>query len=189
MTTPNTPPQLPPPTPQDQYHAVLSKLSLAGVLICPTLALLPPRKLDLYTFGLTFLFISSANNVTHTYTGTSIWERIKERSSDSYAWRTGAGRMPTERAREVQRRLREEREERGENVEKKKRGILGRLWMGDETEGWKERRLREEKEAIEDGRGYGGLIMDQIRDVWRGEAKEVEEGRDGEGKDEGKKED
>lgn len=41
-----------------------------------------------------------------------------------------------------------------------------KLWMGSESEGWKERRVREEREALEEGRGYAGLILDQIWEVW-----------------------
>ncbi|KAI9732909.1 MAG: hypothetical protein M1835_003480, partial [Candelina submexicana] len=48
----------------------------------------------------------------------------------------------------------------------RKKGLVEKIWMGDEDEGWKERRIREEKEAIEEGRGYSGLIMDQIWEVW-----------------------
>ena len=40
------------------------------------------------------------------------------------------------------------------------------LWLGGETEGWKERRLKEEQEKIDNGEGYGGMIMDQIWEVW-----------------------
>jgi hypothetical protein len=50
-----------------------------------------------------------------------------------------------------------------------------KIWMGEEKEGWKEKRLREEQEALDDGRGYGGLIMDQIKEVWYGSEKKMEE--------------
>ncbi len=43
-----------------------------------------------------------------------------------------------------------------------------RLWYGSETEDWKEKRIRGEKEALEDGRGYGGLIADAVREVFGG---------------------
>jgi hypothetical protein len=33
-------------------------------------------------------------------------------------------------------------------------------------EDWKERRLKEEQEKLDQGEGYGGMIMDQIWDVW-----------------------
>ncbi|MCJ1482447.1 hypothetical protein MMC06_002612 [Schaereria dolodes] len=51
------------------------------------------------------------------------------------------------------------------------RGIVGmakKAWLGGEGEDWKEKRLREEKEALETGKGYSGLIIDQIWDVWNG---------------------
>ena len=110
--------------------------------------------------------------------------------------------MPTERAREVQRVLRErqererererEREGEGRGVREvreealrelgrggkaREGGLLERMWMGDEKEGWKERRLQEEREALEEGRGYGSLIMDQIWEVWNwGKKKDGEDG-------------
>lgn len=49
------------------------------------------------------------------------------------------------------------------------RGVLDKLWMGNEKEGWKERRIREEKERLARGDGYGSMIMSYVRDVWKGE--------------------
>ena len=43
---------------------------------------------------------------------------------------------------------------------------LEKVWMGNEKPGWKERRLAEEQEKISQGEGYGGMIMDQIWEVW-----------------------
>lgn len=77
--------------------------------------------------------------------------------------------LPAGKAEEVRERLRRERalrEGEGNADGEKEKGLVGRLWMGTEDEGWKERRLREEREALEEGRGYGGLIMDQIWEVW-----------------------
>ena len=51
--------------------------------------------------------------------------------------------------------------------------------MGGETEGWKERRLREEQEKINQGEGYGSMIMDQIWEVWNwGDKNKAEEVKD-----------
>lgn len=48
--------------------------------------------------------------------------------------------------------------------------------MGQEEEGWMEKRLREEQKALEEGKGYSGLIMDQIWEVWNwGKPKEEPE--------------
>ncbi len=53
--------------------------------------------------------------------------------------------------------------------------------MGNEKPGWKERRLAEEQEKISQGEGYGGMIMDQIWEVWNWGK---EKGKDLERKDE-----
>jgi hypothetical protein len=60
------------------------------------------------------------------------------------------------------------RRDEDEKVEKetKERGILGRVWMGGEGDDWKAKRDQREREALEEGKGYGGLIMDQIWEVW-----------------------
>jgi len=80
----------------------------------------------------------------------------------------------------MQRRIREEREKgrvkRGEEQEEK--GIFGRLWMGGEKEDWKERRLDEERRALEEGKGYMDMIFGQIWEVWNWDKKKG----DGEGK-------
>lgn len=83
------------------------------------------------------------------------------------------GHVPTERAArnrelmEAERKRRAEAEGR-EYTPKRQAGWFERWWMGGETEGWKERRLEEERRALESGKGYGGLIMDQIREVLNG---------------------
>ena len=59
--------------------------------------------------------------------------------------------------------------------EQKKRGLVERVWMGNEGEDWKAKRDQREKEALEEGRGYGGLIMDQVWEVWNWGGKKMEE--------------
>ena len=71
----------------------------------------------------------------------------------------------------------------GGDREKGKRGVIGRIWMGGEEEGWKERRLEEERKALEEGKGYTDLILEQIWEVWNWDKKKGK----GEG-EEGKKE-
>jgi hypothetical protein len=91
--------------------------------------------------------------------------------------------LPSDRAQEVQAKLRVAQEIHmregtavSEELEKLKRrhdeqrqsekSIVERIWIGNETEGWKERRLREEQKALNEGKGYGDLIMEHIWDVW-----------------------
>lgn len=48
----------------------------------------------------------------------------------------------------------------------KEKGLLEKVWMGGESEDWKAKRDERERKALEEGKGYGDLIMDQIWDVW-----------------------
>ncbi|OCK91901.1 uncharacterized protein K441DRAFT_453693, partial [Cenococcum geophilum 1.58] len=174
---------------QERCQTVTRNLSIACLVACPVIAALPPRKLDLYTFALGGVWVVSANHVTRSYTGHGIWQHVVPLGDNSS--------LPTERAREVQRVLRERQErekgregerrgareireealrELGRGEKARERGLLERAWMGDEKEGWKERRLQEEREALEEGRGYGSLIMEQIWEVWNwGKKREGEE--------------
>lgn len=60
------------------------------------------------------------------------------------------------------------------------KGLAKKIWMGDEKAGWQKRRLEKEKEELEAGKGYGDIIMEQVREVFpgfggrRGEADEGE---------------
>jgi len=74
----------------------------------------------------------------------------------------------------MQQRIRDERNRSRRELgggEKEEKGILGRLWMGGEEEGWKERRLEEERRALEDGKGYLDMIFEQVWDVWNWDKK------------------
>lgn len=48
------------------------------------------------------------------------------------------------------------------------KGIARKLWMGDEGPGWQRRRLEREREELEGGKGYGDIIMEQVREVFPG---------------------
>ena len=54
------------------------------------------------------------------------------------------------------------------------KGMLKKLWMGDETDGWQARRMQEEREKLAAGETYLDLIMDYIWEIW--EKKKVREG-------------
>ncbi|KAL2266315.1 hypothetical protein VTJ83DRAFT_5667 [Remersonia thermophila] len=159
------------------------------------------------------------NQLAHDYTGKSITARSSERwgallgispkdkeaaaaeeeAKNEKKKKAGIFRdLPTERAVrnkeliEAERRRRAEAEGR-EYIprEERQRGFWGRLWMGGEKEGWREKRLEEEKKALESGKGYGGLIVDQVKEVWEGwgsSKKDGEGGKEG-GEGEGRKKD
>lgn len=182
MATPNPTPNVMPPEQrlaleqQQRYERITRNLAIGGVILCPVIALLPPRKLDLYTFSLGIGFYLSADHLVTLRTGRGLVQNIPfVRAVD----------LPTDRARETQKIMREEREKSRKMLERKEeqeKGILGKLWMGDEEEGWKEKRLGEERKALEEGRGYGDLILEQIWDVWNWDKKK--KSKDDEGKKE-----
>ncbi|KAL4992950.1 hypothetical protein BDV10DRAFT_200164 [Aspergillus recurvatus] len=146
------------------------------LLGAPILIALPPRRLDHLTVLLTGAFAVSANHITRERTGRSILDRLESRISRASLHNPS---LPSEKAREMQARIRAERERRmgEEGVSKEEmemlkarrdqdRGVLKTLWMGDEEKGWKEKRIQEEREALAAGKGYGDLIREHIWDVW-----------------------
>ncbi|KAJ5924240.1 hypothetical protein N7466_008427 [Penicillium verhagenii] len=143
----------------------------------PVLIALPPRKLDHLTVLLVGAFAFSANHVTREQTGRSIVDRIESRIARP---RMKTSDLPSERAQEVQMRLRAAREAQlreggmpADEIEKWKalqakqdQNIAQRVWLGGEKEGWMERRIQEEQKALEEGKGYGDLISEYVWDVW-----------------------
>ena len=129
---------------------------------------MPPRKLDLYTFSVGLGFYLSADHLYESYYGRSLVTQLSPFRSVT--------ELPTERAREMQQILREKREEERRRLGKtpsgeEDRSLLQKIWMGGETEGWKERRLEEEKKALEEGKSYTDMIFEQIWDVWNWDKK------------------
>lgn len=169
-----------------KHYAALTFLVASPILIA-----LPPRKLDHLTVLLTGAFCVSANHITQERTGRSIVGRLESRLSRAPV----AGpisELPSERAQEIQMRLRAAREKQlregglsQEEVEKlwarqeHDRGVTERVWMGGEEEGWKERRVREEQKALAEGRGYGDLIKEYVSDAWFGQKEQQQQSKEG----------
>ncbi|KAJ4351158.1 uncharacterized protein N0V89_006497 [Didymosphaeria variabile] len=178
MATPNAPSDILTPDQrlaleqQETYARYKRNIAIGGAVACPVIMLLPPRKLDLYTLSLGIGFYLSADHLAQSYKGRPLLSLITPSFSSPVS------SLPTEKARETSR-IFKEREEaeraRREGVEglgkEKKKGILGKLWMGDEEEGWKERRLEEERKALEEGKTYTDMILEQIWDVWNWDKK------------------
>lgn len=159
---------------EKDYERFKNYTAIGFLIASPILIALPPRKLDHLTVLLTSAFCISANHITRERTGRSIVDRLESRLTTRPAV---FRELPSNRAEEIQARLRaarevQMREAAGEELEKMKarqnqeKGVAERVWMGGESEGWMERRLKEEQKAIEEGKGYGDLIMEHIWDVW-----------------------
>ncbi|OJI99230.1 hypothetical protein ASPVEDRAFT_50747 [Aspergillus versicolor CBS 583.65] len=186
------------PNREADFQRFKNYTAISFLVAAPVLIALPPRKLDHLTVLLTGAFCASANHITRERTGRSILERIEDRVSRSSTHSPkpsfiGSGDLPSDKAREIQAKVRAAREARmqeegvgREEMERLKaqkeqdRSVLDRFWMGNEKGGWKERRLREEQKALDEGRGYGDLIKDHIWEVWTwGEKKGEEKEEDG----------
>ncbi|POS87564.1 hypothetical protein EPUL_000918 [Erysiphe pulchra] len=148
--------------------------SWACLIAGPIILILPPRKLDLYTFGVLLGTFAGANEVSREQTGISMIDRMGQRFMRSTAT------LPPQAAELQQRRIREEREKKNlfdltqqssteeffAGQSKKPSSFWSKVWMGGEGENWKEERLRKEREALESGKGYFDLIMEQVWEVW-----------------------
>ncbi|KAK0507636.1 hypothetical protein JMJ35_009525 [Cladonia borealis] len=180
-TTTTTSPSPPNPTTTHPYRPIFLTLLLA----CPVLALLPPRKLDLYTFTLSGAWVYSATELAYSH------PRRVRLQYQAQAMMRDAGVGEDEMEEGKGRGLRSEATEEslgdgnGEIEDGGVRGLLRKAWMGDEKAGWQKRRLEREREELESGKGYGDLIMEQVREVFprfggggrgRGEEDENENG-------------
>jgi hypothetical protein len=196
MATPN--PQQPPNpevSREADYERFKNYAAITFLVASPVLIALPPRKFDHLTVLLASAFAVSANHITRERTGRSIVERIEARISRPPSIMR---ELPSERAEEIQARLRAARDaqireaeaeskakassvsdelERLKARQMQEKGIAQRVWMGGEEEGWMEKRLRKEKEALEEGKGYGDLIYEHVWEVWNW-GKKVDEDED-----------
>ena len=135
-------------------------ITLALLIASPLLLAVPPRKLDLYTFSLCTTFVYSANFQTTSRTGKTILQHF-------------GARLPSQQKQGKKSQFVRNRTEQGTSGGI--RGVVNNIWMGNETEGWEERRAQEEREVLEEGRGYSGLITDRIWEVWHREKKNTAE--------------
>lgn len=155
----------PPPDETRKYINLLHNTAIFAVVACPVLAFLPPRKFDAYTFGLGGATLFSANYLLREQTGRSAWQHI-----------TGRGLQPvlqspmesniisnTEQA-NLNRELRYANQEMKRLQSEKPPSIAESVHRKRDV--WKVEREKEIMEDIEEGKGFGDMIMDQIWEVW-----------------------
>lgn len=165
--------QAQPPLPP--RNAFIHNSALAGAVILPLAMLLPPRKLDLRFFVLASAFSLATNQLAYEYTGSSIYARFGNRMGSML------GTELPEGAQRTQQLLREHREreaalkarlgQQGKQTEEEKSGVakaLNEVWMGGEGKDWREQRAKEHQQKIEEGKGLGDIIIEQVADVWSG---------------------
>lgn len=156
----------------DSYHNFVHNTSLAMLVVAPLLIALPPRKLDFYTFTLSGIFAVSGNQLLRERNGIGILGLLPGKSMGQSIPEIARGRILEEPVKgddpvkEIMRKGRQSHSKMEEKVQS--------IPMVGETEGWKERRLKEEQEKLDQGDGYGSMIMDQIWDVWNWGEKRAE---------------
>ena len=132
------------------YTTFVHNSALAGLIIAPILILLPPRKLDLYTFTLSGTFVISANQLFREKTGVGLLNYVSGARGQQGDVATSAHRLleePIPNSRDTSSSVLEQRAK--------------EMWMGKEKD-WKEERLKEEQEKFAEGETRGGIIMDQV---------------------------
>ncbi|KAJ4141321.1 hypothetical protein NW768_000532 [Fusarium equiseti] len=163
--------QAQPPLPP--RNGFIHNSAMAGAIILPLAMLLPPRKMDLRFFVLAGAWSLATNQLAYEYTGSSIYSRFGNRVGSMMGTELPEGAQRTQkilrehREREAARKAKE-----GQLVEEEKPGVVAKtlndVWMGGEEKGWKEKRVKEHQQKIEEGKGIGDIIMDQVADVWYG---------------------
>jgi hypothetical protein len=171
-----------------QYRQLVFATSVGAVVLCPLIIALPPRKFDIYTVAMIAGAAMGGNQLAREYTGRSIVERMRDMATPTPVPRAGRAPQDMEQKKRVPLegvpkpfggRGTASAKETGEGAgDGGRRGVLEAIWVGDERAGWKAERDAREKKALEDGRGYGGLILDQIWEVWNGGREKVEKAKE-----------
>lgn len=172
------------------FQSFLHNASLLVLVGAPILIALPPRKLDLYTFSLTGAFVASANQIVKERTGAGMLyqlpgvrlppaaieyqERMKLREGGRRLLEEGQSQQQDRPSVQEQLQKHQVQHREPQGLEKAAKD----LWMGGEKEGWKAKRLAEEQKKLDEGEGYGSMIVDQIWEVWnqgKDKAEEIKE--------------
>lgn len=159
MSHPQPPQRQPTLSETERYAKAVHTTALVILVACPVLILLPPRKLDFYTFGLCGATVYSANYLVRERTGRSIWQlAIADRRRVEGPLRpkvdVGVGRI--------------EQAMREQKTEERIAGGIGTVseQVASQRDAWKVQREKEIKEDVEEGKGFGDMIVDQIWEVW-----------------------
>lgn len=151
MSDPSATPTQPPPPNIEKYRKTVHNVALAALVTCPVLALLPPRKFDIYTIGLVATTGYSANYLVRERSGRSIWQMATRQPAQFQVQRTEEA--PLSVVGELQKEAR----------------------AGTYESGWKAERQKEIKEDVEEGKDFSDMIIDQIWEVWNQGKKKSDE--------------
>lgn len=168
MSHPQEPQRQPTADETAKYAKTLHYTALGTAIACPLLALLPPRKLDFFTAGLGMTTVFSANFLTREYTGRSIQQHITGARPPALANRENLqGQHPDEAQHmRVSDAVRLERQEALRAQREERPGVAAQVETSTRQAKWARERNLEVQEALDEGKGFGDIIMDQIYEVW-----------------------
>ena len=161
MSHPQPPQRQPTPTETDRYANALHNTALVALVACPALALLPPRKLDFLTFGLGGATAFSANFLIRERTGRSIWQHVGYSRAQPLEASSVSATEQANLHRELNYATEELRRVRNTNED----GPVTEQ-IHTHRDAWKAQREKEIKDDLDEGKGFGDMIMDQIWEVW-----------------------
>jgi hypothetical protein len=145
MSHPQEPQRQPTPTETVNYAKTLRNTAMVVAVACPVLMLLPPRKLDFFTAGLGITTVYSTNYLVRDSTGRSIMQ-----TDEAYTQASDAIRLERQEALLASK----ERANIAEQVEATKQAK------------WAQERNQEVQDALDVGKGFGDIIIDQVYEVW-----------------------
>ncbi|KAF2765828.1 hypothetical protein EJ03DRAFT_196741 [Teratosphaeria nubilosa] len=158
MSHPQPPQRQPTLSETQKYAQTLHNVALVAVVACPIIALIPPRKLDFYTWGLVGTTAYSANYLTREQTGRSIYQIATFQTSPQVI-------PPTEQA-NLNRELQYAKQE-VQRLGTESNPVTRELEATKtQREAWKAQREREIQDDLDVGKGFAEMIMDQIWEVW-----------------------
>ncbi|KAK4546447.1 hypothetical protein LTR36_002124 [Oleoguttula mirabilis] len=162
MSQPQPPQRQPTPSETKRYARTIHNVALLAVVACPVLALIPPRKLDVYTIGLVGTTAYSGNYLVREQSGRSIWQHVRGPQAE-----LATSVPPTEQAnlsRELQYAKQEMQRLRPDT---RSASVTEELHAThSQREAWKAQREKEIQDDLDVGKGFGEMITDQIWEVW-----------------------
>lgn len=161
MSHPQEPQRQPTATETVNYAKTLHNTALLTAVACPLLALAPPRKLDFFTAGLGITTLFSTNYLVREYTGRSIQQHVtgyRPPVLTKESMQTDESQMRVSDA------VRMERQE-ALRAQKERAGIADQVEASTHAK-WAQERNRETQDALDVGKGFADIIMDQIYEVW-----------------------
>ena len=153
MSHPQPPQRQPTPPETRDYVKALHNTAIFAVVACPVLALLPPRKFDVYTFGLGGATLFSANYLLREQTGRSAWQHISGRGQKALVPPMQSSVVPAMEQANLNRELQYEDQELRRLRDDKAASVTEEIKS--QREVWKVEREKEIQEDIEEGKGLG----------------------------------